>query len=301
LSKYIGNINDLPLNIHDENLVVFADDINVLIWDSDERLFQTKIDRVVAELETWFNRNDLVINAGKTEVMLFHNTQTHVLVKPLVTFNNMNVEYTAEIKFLGIHITDTLKWHSHIQLLAGKLCKVAFMIKSLKEVLSPNFIWNIYFTKFHSLLQFGILFWGGAGGELTTGIPRIQKRVIRSTVAVSARTSCRQLFKELNILTLVSLYIMEVICYARKHHQFVDLNSNIHVHNTWRKKDIHIQSHNTDLYKRSVINMGTELYNKLPGYTKEIDSYKTFKKRNEITSSSAFHLLSGRICSFVIM
>ena len=41
--------------------------------------------------------------------------------------------------------------------------------------------------------------------------------------------------------------------------------------------DIHIQSYNTDLYKRSVINMGTELYNKL-GYIKEIDRYKTFKK-----------------------
>jgi len=70
------------------------------------------------------------------------------------------VDYTAEIKFLGIQITDTLKWHSHIQLLAGKLCKVAFMIKSLKEVLSPNLIQNIYFAKLHSLLRFGILFWG---------------------------------------------------------------------------------------------------------------------------------------------
>ena len=39
-----------------------------------------------------------------------------------------------------------------------------------------------------------------------------------------------------------------------------------------------IQSHNTDLYKRSVINMGTKLYNILPGYIKETDSYKTFKK-----------------------
>ena len=97
--------------------------------------FETKIYRVVAEFETWFNRNDLVINAGKTGVMLFHNRQTHISVKPLVTFNNMNVDYTAEVKFLGIQITDTLKWHSHVQLLAGKLCKVAFMIKSLKEVL----------------------------------------------------------------------------------------------------------------------------------------------------------------------
>jgi hypothetical protein len=91
---------------------MFADDINVLIADSDERLLQTKIDRVDAELETWFNRNDLMINAGKTGVTLFHNRQTHVLVKPLVTFNNMNVDYTAEIKFLGIQIMDALKWHS---------------------------------------------------------------------------------------------------------------------------------------------------------------------------------------------
>ena len=45
-----------------------------------------------------------------------------------------------------------------------------------------------------------------------------------------------------------------------------------------KKMDIHIQSHNTDLYKRSVINMGTKLYNKLPGYIKQIDSFKTFKK-----------------------
>jgi len=42
--------------------------------------------------------------------------------------------------------------------------------------------------------------------------------------------------------------------------------------------DMHIHSYNTDLYKRSVINMGNKLYNKLPGYIEEIDSYKTFKK-----------------------
>ena len=138
--SFLLYINDLPVNIHDANLFMFADDINVLISDSDERLLQTKIDRVVAELETCFNRNDLVINAGKTRVMLFHNRQKHVLVNALETFNNMNVDYTAEIKSLGIQIMDTLKWHCHIQLLARKLCNVAFMIKSLKEVLSLNLI-----------------------------------------------------------------------------------------------------------------------------------------------------------------
>ena len=153
-------INDLPLNIHGANLVMFADDINVLITDSDVGLLQNEIDRVITALETWFNRNNLVINAGKTKVMLFHNRQTNFLVKPQVTFNKMNLDYTAEMKFLGIHIMETLKWNCHIQSLASKLSKVSFMIKSLKEILSPNMIHNIYFTKFQSLLWFDILFWG---------------------------------------------------------------------------------------------------------------------------------------------
>jgi len=43
-------VNDPPVNNHDANLVMFADDINVLISDSDERLLQTKTDRV---LQNW--------------------------------------------------------------------------------------------------------------------------------------------------------------------------------------------------------------------------------------------------------
>jgi hypothetical protein len=46
---------------------MFANEINVLITDSDVGSLQNKIDSATAELETWFNRNDLVINAGKQE------------------------------------------------------------------------------------------------------------------------------------------------------------------------------------------------------------------------------------------
>jgi hypothetical protein len=66
-------INDLPINIHAAKLVMFSDDINVLISDSDASVLQIKIGKVVAGLETWFDRNDLVVNAVKTGVMLFHN------------------------------------------------------------------------------------------------------------------------------------------------------------------------------------------------------------------------------------
>jgi hypothetical protein len=128
-------INDFPLNIHCAYLDIFAD-INVLIMDSDVCALQRKTDRVIAELEMWFNRNDLIINVGKTGIMSFHNRQSKFLIKSQVSFNKLNLEYTAEIKFLGIHITGTLKCNSHVQSLANKLSKVSFMIKSSKGILS---------------------------------------------------------------------------------------------------------------------------------------------------------------------
>jgi hypothetical protein len=42
--------------------------------------------------------------------------------------------------------------------------------------------------------------------------------------------------------------------------------------------NIHVQSYKSNLYKNSVISKATELYNKMPGYLKEIDNFKVFKK-----------------------
>ena len=87
--------------------------------------------------------------------------------------------------------------------------------------------------------------------------------------------SCRQLFKELNILMLASLKILEVTCFIRKS---LEQNSKVLKYNTRRKRDIHVKLHKTEIYKKSVINMGSKIYNKMPGFIKEIDDCKAFKK-----------------------
>ena len=42
--------------------------------------------------------------------------------------------------------------------------------------------------------------------------------------------------------------------------------------------DNRVKIHNTEVYKKSVINVDTTVYNKVPGVIKEIDDYKAFKK-----------------------
>jgi len=43
-----------------------------------------------------------------------------------------------------------------------------------------------------------------------------------------------------------------------------------------KEDDIHIQSYKTNLYNKSVINMGTKFCNMMTGYIKEMDNYKAF-------------------------
>jgi hypothetical protein len=85
-------------------------------------------------------------------------------------------------------------------------------------------------------LQFGILFCGGKNDDSNKKIFRIQKRVIRLIIGVKARTSHKQLLKEIKILTLVSIYIyiyiLEVTYFIKKDCQPLELNSNVHEYNT---------------------------------------------------------------------
>jgi hypothetical protein len=42
--------------------------------------------------------------------------------------------------------------------------------------------------------------------------------------------------------------------------------------------DIHVRRNKTEIYINIVTNVGTKIYNNLPGFIKEIDHYNAFKK-----------------------
>jgi hypothetical protein len=75
--------------------------------DNDVYVLQRKIEKVLHDLEGWFNRNDFIINVKKTGIMSFHNRQVKVPIKSPVTLNGSLLEHVANIIFL-VYI---LRWH----------------------------------------------------------------------------------------------------------------------------------------------------------------------------------------------
>jgi hypothetical protein len=161
--------------------------------------------------------------------------------------------YTASIKSYLAH----LKWNVQVKQLCSKLGKVCYVIKSLKEVMSPYIIRCIYYAHFQALLTCDIIFLDGDNDR--NNIFKLQKRVIRIISGVSKHTSCRQIFTDYNILTVTCLYILEIACYIKKYRDSPEQNVKFHNYNTRRKLYLHVQFCSTELFKKSVVNMGIRL------------------------------------------
>jgi hypothetical protein len=57
-------------------LALFADGINLLIIERDEN---EKVNEVMKKLEYWFQKNNFMINIGKTVTMSYHTKQSKFL------------------------------------------------------------------------------------------------------------------------------------------------------------------------------------------------------------------------------
>jgi hypothetical protein len=80
-----------------------------------------------------------------------------------------------------------------------------------------------------------------------------------------------------NILTMSSLYILEVICFIKKYTNFMVKNIYIHNH-MWRKLNLHVQHCNTVIFKKIVMTMDISLYSKVPDQIKLRENFTLFKK-----------------------
>jgi hypothetical protein len=164
------------------------------------------------------------------------------------------------------------------------------LIKSLCDSVSLSIFKNIYITKFESVLKYGILFWGGQLKDMET-VFKVQKKCLRVIKGVNYRVSCRSMFGELKILTVTSLYIFEILCFIIKNEIYTTQYSDIHSYNTIHKYNLYVQLCNTDCCKKSVINMGIQIFNGLPLELKSIEHFKIFKKLKNYLICNEFYSL----------
>jgi hypothetical protein len=125
-------------------------------------------------------------------------------------------------------------------------------------------------------MSYGIMFWGNSPHSPV--IFKMQERVIRILMGISYRESCRELLKELKILTLLSQYIFSLLLFAVHNRGYFASNSVYHNINTRQKNDLHLPYVSLTVYQKGVFYSGIKVFNALPMTIKDISSNpKKFK------------------------
>jgi hypothetical protein len=108
----------------------------------------------------WCVENHLSLNINKTKEMIMDRKQQRV--HPPIYIDGTAVEKVKSFKFLGVHITDKLKWTTHTYSVVKKAQQSLFNLRRLKKfVLSPKTLTNFYRCTIESILSGCITAWYG--------------------------------------------------------------------------------------------------------------------------------------------
>ena len=120
----------------------------------------------------------------------------------------------------------------------------------MKSFLSFTTLMKLYFSTVHSVISYGIIFWGIS--SYSKIVFKIQKRIIRIITNSKNKASCRELFKKLHVLPLQSQYIFSLLMFVVKNKNFFKTNSEVHKFTTRYNCDLHIPIANLTLFQHGV-------------------------------------------------
>jgi hypothetical protein len=139
----------------------------------------------------------------------------------------------------------------------------------MSHISSTETLKSIYFSYFHSVMKYGITFWGNICNS--RNIFTLQKKIIRIITSVKPRNWCSCLFNTLETLTLSCESVFSFMNFIVNSQEHFQTNSAIHSVNTRHRHDLHIPAAKLSCFSKVHATLASELstiYNVVPNSLK---------------------------------
>ncbi len=157
-----------------------------------------------------------------------------------------------------------------------------------------SYVITSYYAFFQSIIRYGLIIWGN--GSKISDILILQKKAILVITKSETLEHCRPLFIKLQLLTVINLYIFDLVSYMLKTVESQTLSSDVHNYNTRNKNCIAIAQCRLSKTQQSHTIMSQKLMNKVIHL---LDKYQinTFKNRfYDWLTKNPFYDLAEFIC-----
>jgi hypothetical protein len=212
---FLTNINHLPFKINPTSQpILFADDTSDKISRINFEDFCSVSNLVLSHMIIWFAVNMLVLNLDKTSIAKFiTDNSSHSTL--CISYKEKYTGETVNIKFIGLQLYNHLNWKNHNEQMIPKLSAACYAIRSMVHISSINTVNWIYYAYFHSVIKYRIIL------EVRlspVGRFSLYKRKLPIMAAAHPRTSCRSLFKQLQVLSVPYQHILSLTNFTVNNH-----------------------------------------------------------------------------------
>ena len=279
---FLCHINDLPSWVK-STVRLFADDC--LLYRTIKTIQdQIQLQKDLESLEKWASLWGMRFNASKCYIMSINRTK--IPLTYTYTLDNHILEKVNNNPYLGVIISDDLKWAPHI----NKICNRAnstlgFIRRNLKNC-DKKFKETAYISLVRSVLDYSSTIWDPHLKQDIDRIENIQRRAARFVQSDYTRTSSvTSMMEELGWkplherrreqrLTLLYKIVNDLVAIPADQHITYNNRRLRHGHN----KQLKIVTVNSEAYRNSFFPRTIKDWNKLPQSAIDCNTIDSFKR-----------------------
>ena len=212
---FLVQINDLIVVAIKCLLVKYADDAQFVHADTLENLptLKTKVENTLALAKNYFDRNGLLVNAKKTQILIIGNRQilSQIPENFTIKYDGINIIPTKHAKNLGVHFDRYMSFETHIEELSRKVMGTLIYLNRIKENFDKSTRLTIIESLVFSQLNYCFRIWGSANKTLLKRVQRLQNFAARIVDGRARKYDhITPILKDLNWLNIEKSYKFKI-------------------------------------------------------------------------------------------
>ena len=174
---FLTYINDLPDSISHSDTKLFADD-SMLMKEIKTEEDQRKLQSDLAALETWERKWQMNFNPSKCNTMRANGSKEPPKIRDYF-LHGQKLENTKSSKYLGVTITEELKWTEHVDLIVAKANRSVGFLRRNFSSCTAKAKSTTYSTMVRPVLEYASSVWDPVLKSDINKIEKVQRSAAR--------------------------------------------------------------------------------------------------------------------------
>ena len=183
---------------------MYADDTTLHCHSNRKSEIERSLNEDLNTVNKWCILNNMLINPTKTTCMLIGTAQRIVTVTNELNINleNQFIKNVDTQKLLGIYIDNNLDWKEQVDHICKNINSRLFLLSKIKKYLDKKSRILFFNSYILPIFYYCSNVWGNLNDEGIQRITKLQKRAARIILDAPFLTPTKELFENLNWLSL---------------------------------------------------------------------------------------------------